>query len=133
MLGFDVGVAFGRRDPLVAKHLLDRSQIGPTREQMGREAVPQHVRRHRARDAGASPILLELGLDVASGHSEGLLHGGAFFPMAGVLPARALLKSGRIPWAMDNENMPQDKSEILIYQAEDGKSLIQVRLAHDTV
>ena len=34
---------------------------------------------------------------------------------------------------MDKENKPDGKSEILIYQAEDGKSRIQVRLARDTV
>ena len=40
VLRLDVGVALGRRDPLVAEHLLDCPQVGPAGEQVGREAVP---------------------------------------------------------------------------------------------
>lgn len=42
-------------------------------------------------------------------------------------------KFGKVSQVMDSENEPDGKSEMLIYQAEDGKSRIQVRLADGTV
>ena len=43
-LGFDRGVALGRRQTGVAKQFLDFPQIAAAIEQVGREAVPQRVR-----------------------------------------------------------------------------------------
>lgn len=47
--------------------------------------------------------------------------------------ACGLGKFGKVSQVMDSENGPDGKPEMLIYQAEDGKSRIQVRLAEGTV
>ena len=54
----DVGVDLGGRDVGMAEHRLDRAEVGPVLEQVGREAVPQHVGRDRL-DAGRPGVLPE--------------------------------------------------------------------------
>ena len=49
----DVRVNFRRADGRVAEQFLDYAQIRAMFQQMRREAVPQHVRRDVALDAGA--------------------------------------------------------------------------------
>ena len=39
----DVGVDLGGRDVGVAEHRLDRAEVGAVLEQVGGEAVPQHM------------------------------------------------------------------------------------------
>ena len=51
MANAHVGVYLGRADRCVAEHVLDAAQIGAALEQMGRERVPEGVRR-ALRDAG---------------------------------------------------------------------------------
>ena len=42
----DVGINLGRRDLGVPQHHLDRPQVGSPLEEMGREGMPQDVRRN---------------------------------------------------------------------------------------
>ena len=51
----DVRIDLGRRDVRMPEHHLDRAQIRPVLQEMGREAVPQHVRRELA-DAGLDAV-----------------------------------------------------------------------------
>ena len=50
--GRDVRVDLRRREALVAEQLLDDPQVRAAVEQMGRERVPQRVRRDAVREAG---------------------------------------------------------------------------------
>ena len=55
----DVGVVLGGLDRGVAQQLLHRPQVGPTGEQVRREAVPQRVRADRVRQPGPLAVLLD--------------------------------------------------------------------------
>ena len=73
-LKVQVGVDLGRRYRRVAEQLLDRTEVGPTLEQMSGRAVPQTVRTHvRGAVDGA----------------DGLVHDGAGLPRVEATAARA--------------------------------------------
>ena len=52
-------IDLGRADAGVAQQLLDNAQVGAVLQQMRREAVPQHMRRDVAGDAGAAYALFD--------------------------------------------------------------------------
>ena len=54
----DVSIDFGSADVGVTEQFLDDAQIGSMLQQMRREAVPEHVRRHIPGNAGAVHPLL---------------------------------------------------------------------------
>src|SRR6185503_3001786 len=54
----DMGIDLGSADAGVAEKFLNDPQIRTVLEQVGREAVPQHVRCHIARDAGVTNSIL---------------------------------------------------------------------------
>ncbi len=56
----DVGVDFGGADAGVAEQFLDHAQVGTVFQQMGGEAVAQHVWRDVALDAGRRDALLDV-------------------------------------------------------------------------
>jgi hypothetical protein len=55
----DMSVNLSRADVGVAEQFLDHAQVGAVFEQMGGEAVPQHMRRDIAFDAGTARPLLD--------------------------------------------------------------------------
>ena len=55
----DVGIDFGRADAGVAQQFLDDAQVGAVFQQMGGEAVAQHVRREVAAQAGPAGAALD--------------------------------------------------------------------------
>ena len=54
-----VRVNLGRADAGMAEQLLDDAQVGAVLQQVGREAVPQHVGSHVARNVGAADTLFD--------------------------------------------------------------------------
>ena len=56
----DMGVDFGCRDAGVAEELLDDAQVRPVVQEMGCEAMPEHVGRHIAVDARAADALFDM-------------------------------------------------------------------------
>src|SRR5450631_4567276 len=65
----DMGVDLGGGQALVAEQLLDHPQVGPAIEEVGREAVPEGVRRHAQRQAGPGPQAIEA--EAQPAHAEG--------------------------------------------------------------
>ena len=56
----DVRVNFRRADVRMAEQFLDHAQIRAVLQQMRREAVPQHMRRHIARNPGACDAIFDV-------------------------------------------------------------------------
>ena len=54
-----MGIDFGGADAGVAEQFLDDAQVRAVFEQVRGKAMPEHVGRHVARDAGAADALLD--------------------------------------------------------------------------
>jgi hypothetical protein len=72
-LAGDVGVKLGGADAAVAEEFLDDAQVGAVFEEVGGEAVAEHVGRDVSRDAGVA----RAGLDAAP-HGRGAEGAAAF-------------------------------------------------------
>ena len=59
MLAADLGVDLGGGNVRMAQQLLNHAKVHAAAEHMGREAVAERVRRHRALDAGVARIALD--------------------------------------------------------------------------
>ena len=73
-LGIHVRIKFGRSDVRVPQHLLNRPQVRSAFQQVRRERMPQHVRRHalvdlRRRRALDRPLKRAVGHMVPPPHS----------------------------------------------------------------
>ena len=56
--GIHMGVYLRRGDALVSEHFLDHAQVRTVLDQVGREGVPQGMRRYRRLHAGDERLLL---------------------------------------------------------------------------
>ena len=64
-LRLDGGINLSRSNAGVPEHFLDRTQIGPTAEQVGRKRVPKQMRFYVLRDARAAGVFFD---DVPQGN-----------------------------------------------------------------